>query len=328
MKRMLKYEMRRISAQKKYFLIALGVILLFFVIVIIVYFSQQESVIEEADRAAAPLSYQSSIEWNKEYLSANIGMMRQEDVEFIQLKIEYYQFLLDTDTIKQDYFELSQYMGRYEGYNTFGFTFFFCEFSLYLFLIVSAFGALWAFSFEQSRGTLKNLLQSSDRKTIFRSKLLASSALVMGLPVLLFVLEFIVMACCPKKPFLIYDNGFTTLSSLNLLAQISLRNLILIAFTYAATLLCTTFFKPLVSGLAVPLSYLFIAFVAMSAASKSNFVLLNIRGFELFNVFPVVGFLNYAGGFDLAFAVPAIAHIAICALFIWFAHVRFCKKDF
>lgn len=327
MKRMLKYEMRRIAANKKYFILIFCLLLVSFLIIAILFAVMNESELPEGDRIVAINNYKSQLQFYENFITDSGMDYNSTQFDNIRQSVERLKFFINSGTTEYDYIDIRDYMSKFSEYGAFGFIFFFCEISFYPFLIIAVFGALWAFSFEQSQGMLKNLLQSTDRKTLFRSKLLASSVLVMCLPVLLFLLELIICALVPQRPFLLYNGDYKAMSGIVLLSQIGLRNLILIAFTYVATLLCTMFFKPLTSGLTVLLSYLFIAFIAMIAASKSNFIMLNIRGFELFNVFPVVGFLNYAGGFDVAFILMSLIHASLGLLFVWLSHVRFCKKD-
>lgn len=327
MKRMLKYEMRRISFYKKYFIFALCVIALVLFCLLMVFVMGETEALPQGDKAKMLESYQTHVESLESFIKDSGQDYNSPQFSGMRQNIERYKFFLSTGTTELDYFEIEFYMKKYEHHEMFALCFFLCEYSLYPFLIATVFSALWAFSFEKSNGTLKNLLQGSGRRTIFDSKLLVSAVLALGLPLILFLIELILMSVCRQRPFLIYDNGYKVMKGVALLAQMGLRNLLLIAFVYAATLLCTTFFKPLVSGLAVPLCIIFIGFIAMIASAEQSMVFLNKHSFNVFTAFPVVGLLNYAGGFDLTFAVMAILHSIAIAAFIFSARFRFLNKD-
>lgn len=329
MKRMLKFEMHRIGISKKYFIIAVSVLVLILLFIAIIFIKNGFSPLAEleGDKAQRLGYYQSQIEFWESFINDSGLNKNHSQLENARFKIERLTFFINSGTTEFDYINLGEQFNGYEHYELFGFCFHFNEYSVFPFMIIALFSALWAFSFEKSKGTLKNLLQGSDRKTVFDSKLLVSAVLAIGLPFLLFIIGLTTMACCRRRMLLCYDNGYKAVNAITLFVQVGLRNLLVIAFIYAATLLCTTFFKPLVSGLIVPGGVTFIGFLAMIASNEQNMVFLNHSDFDAFGIFPVVGLLNYAGGFDLTFIIMAIMHTIAIAAFIISARFRFLNKD-
>lgn len=325
-KRVLRYETRRIAVYKKYFIFAAGVLILFALCLFIFFAMKETKTIRDFDRAALTEQYRADAETYKKYLAESGEEFTSAQYENMSYKLEELEFFLSTDTVQFDYIQIEEYMDKYKGCEVSAFCFLVCEASLYPFMAISVVCALWAFSFEKSGGILKNLFQGCDRRKIFDGKLLISAALALGLPLLVLLFGTIGTAC-NGMDFLIHDGGVKVMDNVELFAQLGLRNFVLILFMYAATMFCTTFFKPMISAFVPPMAIIITGLIGMIATGARSMVLLNMHDFEAFNAFPVVGFLNYAGGFDYVFAILAVLHFLAAAAFLIAARARFIHGD-
>ncbi|MDE5789514.1 MAG: hypothetical protein K2H78_03750 [Clostridia bacterium] len=326
-KSILKYEAVRLWAQKKWLFLIIAVLAVFIIVFSVLYAASPSSTLSVSDRGKILQGYSDNIEKYRDMLESYGDALGKEEVFRLNRDIEKYRFFLDTGTVEQDYITNGDYIGKFKGYEAFGFCTYFYESMTYVFCALAFVAALWTFSAE--RHTVKNLLAAPiKRKEIFAVKTGVTFTAATALPVLLYVVLLIVCACSPSRPFLMYSGGFKAVSGTHIFAQIGLRNILLVALYYAVTLLCTTYFKPLTSGLIPPLGTVALIFISLIVSGERNFVMLGKAAFEAFNLIPVFGLWNYMGGFDIHFIIMAFAYFAVvCGLILW-SLVKFKKKDF
>lgn len=326
-KSILKYEAVRLWAQKKWLFLIIAVLAAFIIVFSVLYAASPSSAIAIPDRGKILQGYSEDIEKYSGMLESYGDALGKEKVFELTRQIERYRFFLDTGTVEQDYFTNLDYVGKFKGYEAFGFCTYFYESMTYVFCAFAFVGALWTFSAE--RHTVKNLLAAPiKRKEIFAVKTGVIFTSVTALPVLLYSVLLIICACSPSRPYLMYSGGFKAVSGTHIFAQIGLRNILLVALYYAVTLLCTTYFKPLPSSLIPPLGTVALIFISLIVSGERNFVMLGKAAFEAFNLIPVFGLWNYMGGFDINFIIMAFVYTAVvCGLIIW-SFVKFKKKDF
>ena len=326
-KNILKYEAVRLWAQKKWLFLIIAVLAVFIIVFSVLYAASPSSTLSVSDRSKILQGYSENIEKYRYMLESYGDALGKEEVFRLNRDIEKYRFFLDTGTVEQDYITNGDYIEKFKGYEAFGFCTYFYESMTYVFCALAFVAALWTFSAE--RHTVKNLLAAPiKRKEIFAVKTGVTFTAATALPVLLYVVLLIVCACSPSRPFLMYSGGFKAVSGTHIFAQIGLRNILLVALYYAVTLLCTTYFKPLTSGLIPPLGTVALIFISLIVSGESNFVMLGKASFEAFNLIPVFGLWNYMGGFDIHFIIMAFVYFAVtCGLIIW-SFVKFKKKDF
>lgn len=326
-KSILKYEAVRLWAQKKWLFLTVSVLAVFIIVFSVLYATSEAYNLSIPDRGKILQGYSEDVEKYSEILESYGDALGKEKVFELTRQIERYRFFLDTGTVEQDYMTNLDYVGKFKGYEAFGFCTYFYEMMTYVFCAFAFVCALWTFSAE--RHTVKNLLAAPiKRKEIFAVKTGVTFTAATALPVLLYVVFLIVCACSPSRPFLMYSGGFKAVSGTHIFAQIGLRNILLVALYYAVTLLCTTYFKPLPSGLIPPFGTVGLIFISLIVSGERNFVMLGKAAFEAFNLIPVFGLWNYMGGFDIHFIIMAFVYLAVvCGLMLW-SFVKFKKKDF
>lgn len=328
-KRLLRYELRRAAAYKFWFIGVFCVLAVIIAVLSVVYSKNHAAILNTADKEWTLHQYEQEVEEYREMLDTYSNQLTADEKFYINRQIEYYQFFIDTDTVAGDYFNAEDYMEKRKGSETFGGCIYLMEYSSFAFMALAVAGALWAFSVEIHTGAVKNILASpSDRKTIFAVKTVVSAGGVFALPLLEFIVLLIVGACAPRASFLIYSGGYKAVDGLHILAQMGIRNLILILCFYAVTLICSVNLKPLVSGLIPVIGYFALAFLAVTVAYKPKLVMIGVTGFDPLNFFPISGLQNYLGGFDVNFFIMAILHIATACLLIWLSGRIFKRKDF
>ncbi|MDE7401491.1 MAG: hypothetical protein K2N17_05505 [Clostridia bacterium] len=325
-KSILKYEAVRLWAQKKWLFLMIAVLAAFIIVFSVMYAASPASTLSTPDRGKILQGYSEDIEKYSDMLEYG-DVLGKEKVFELNRQIERYRFFLDTGTVEQDYITNSDYIEKFKGYEAFGFCTYFYESTTYVFCAFAFVGALWTFSAE--RHTVKNLLAAPiKRKEIFALKTGVTFTAATVLPVLLYVVLLIICACSPSRPFLMYSGGFKAVSGTHIFAQIGLRNILLVALYYAVTLLCTTYFKPLTSGLIPPLGTVALIFISLIVSGERSFVMLGKAAFEAFNLIPVFGLWNYMGGFDIHFIIMAFAYVVVISGLIFWSFVKFKKKDF
>lgn len=326
-KRILKYEAVRAWAQKHWLAIIFAVLAVFFIAFSVSYAIADKNKLPNPDREAILQRYSEEFESCRDLLENYGNVLSKEDEFQTKRAMARYQFFFDTGTVESDYINNTDYIKKYEGYEAFGFCTSVYESMTYVFCAFAVVCALWTFSAENH--TVKNLLAAPiKRKEIFTAKTGVTFTVATELSVLVFIVFLIVCACSPQRPYLMYSGGYRAVSGTHLFAQIGIRNILLVAFFYAITLLCSVYFKPLASALIPPLGFTALAFISLIVTGERSFVMLGKVAFNYYNMYPVLGLWNYLGGFDIHFIIMAFVYFAIiCGLIFWSAK-RFIKKDF
>ncbi|MGN0823802.1 MAG: ABC transporter permease subunit [Candidatus Coproplasma sp.] len=326
-KRLLKYEAVRIGTQKIWLFLLLGLIVAVALIFGIGYAQDDAHELGGFDKAAVMQEYEEHYLQYCRMIDEYGDTTSEEQLKNWEKQAALYRFYLDTDTTEYDYVNSFDYTFKYVGYENFGFCNYFFEMMTYVFCITAVICALWTFSAEQR--TVKNLLAAPiKRKQIFAVKTGVTFFAAMLTPVFLFVALVITCACSPTRQFLIYTGRYVAVSGVHMFAQIGVRNLLVIAFFYFFTLLCTQYLKPLASALTPLFGFIFLELLGAILANKPLFYRLGSAAFNPFNFYPVMGLWGYLGGFDFHFIIIVVAYLLVeVGLLIW-SGVRFNRKDF
>lgn len=326
-KRLLKYEAVRVWTQKRWLLLLLGLIVAFALIFGIGYAERDPYELSGRDKAAIMESYEARYQQYSQMIEEHGNQTTEGQLEYWKKQAALYRFYLDSDTTELDYVSKSDYTFKYEGYENFGFCNYFFEMMTYVFCVTAVICALWTFSAE--RHTVKNLLAAPiKRKQIFAVKTGVTFSAAMALPVLLFIALIITCACSPQRSYLIYTGVYSPVSGTHMFAQIGVRNLLVIAFFYFITLLCTQYFKPLASALTPLFGFVFLELLGAIFSGKPLLVKFGTAAFNTFNLYPVLGLWSYLGGFDLHFIILVVVYLLVEGGLLLWSGIKFNKKDF
>ncbi|MDE6075852.1 MAG: hypothetical protein K2G26_05385, partial [Clostridia bacterium] len=227
--RLLKYEWARLKAYKKWFAVLAAAVVIILAGIGVGFALKSALPISGVDKAATMQEYRQQLETDRAILQVHADELTDFEKFSVGREIEKLQFFIDTDTTESDYLSISEYTGKIQGYEAFGFCVYFFEYSSYFFIALAVAGALWAFSVETQVHSIKNLLAApADRKSIFAVKTAVSAGAVLIVPVILFAVFLIVCACVPNGSFLIYAGGYKAVGGLHIFAQLGLRNILVI----------------------------------------------------------------------------------------------------
>lgn len=329
-KGILKYEAVRLWAQKKWLLLVIAVLVAFFIAFGVIASNKKTEWNSSASKEWQIENYQKWIDRTLKH--AEEGGYELSGYYLQELNV--YQYFIDTETIEYDYITNLKigsigrsYTDKLKGYETFTSCLYFFDAMTYGFCAFALVCALWAFAPE--RKTMKNLLASPiKRNKIFAAKTGITFTAAMAPPVLTFIILLITCACSPQPQYLMYIGGCKVISGMHLFAQVGVRSLLTIACSYAITLVCSLYLKPLYAALIPLLGYFALMLISVLVVGWDSFFFNSSIGFNAGNFIPLLGMRGYLGGFDVHFIIMMLAHIAgFCGLIYWSA-IKFKKKNF